>query len=173
MAWSAPRTWVSGELVTAALMNQEVKSNLEAIDGGRLAITSQAAGDVVYASSSTALARLAKSEGLFLKSGTSAVSWSPVTTVLAKTSDYTCTTSDCGDSAMILTTSSSGDVTITLYAASGNSGRVLHVKKLVAANSVILDGNSSETIDGATTATIDAQYTSLSLVCDGSNWHIF
>jgi len=47
------------------------------------------------------------------------------------------------------------------------------MQKLVAANSVILDGNSSETINGATTATIDAQYTSLSLVCDGSNWHIF
>ena len=74
---------------------------------------------------------------------------------------------------MILTTSSGGNVTITLYAASGNSGRVLHVKKLVAANSVIIDGNSSETIDGDTTVTITAQYTSLSLVCDGSNWHIY
>ena len=173
MAWSAPRTWVTSELVTAALLNQEIKSNLEAIDGGRLAITSQAAGDVVYASSSTALARLAKSEGLFLKSGASAVSWSLVTTVLSKTSDYTCTTSDCGDSAMILTTSSSGNVTITLYAASGNAGRILHVKKLVAANSVIIDGNGSETVDGDTTVTITAQFTSLSLVCDGSNWHIF
>jgi len=173
MAWTAPRTWVSGELVTASLFNTHLRDNLLALDAGRLAITSQAAGDVVYASSSTALARLAKSEGLFLKSGASAVSWSLVTTVLSKTSDYTCTTSDCGDSAMILTTSSSGNVTITLYAASGNAGRVLHVKKLVAANSVVIDGNGSETVDGDTTVTITAQYTSLSLVCDGSNWHIF
>ena len=38
MAWTAPRTWVSGELVTAALMNSAVRDNLLAIDtfiGGR------------------------------------------------------------------------------------------------------------------------------------------
>jgi hypothetical protein len=28
MAWTAPRTWVTGELVTAALMNTHVKDNL-------------------------------------------------------------------------------------------------------------------------------------------------
>ena len=28
MAWTAPRTWVSGELVTAALMNSAVRDNL-------------------------------------------------------------------------------------------------------------------------------------------------
>ena len=93
-------------------------------------------------------------------------------TVLAKTADYTVAASD-GANVLILATSSSGNVTITLYAASGNSGKVVQVKKLVAANSVIIDGNSSETIDGATTQTITAQYTSLSLVCDGSNWHIY
>jgi len=75
MAWSAPRTWVSGELVTAALMNSALRDNLNMLDGGRLAITSQAAGDVVYASSSTALARLAADSGKFLKSGASSVSW--------------------------------------------------------------------------------------------------
>jgi hypothetical protein len=30
MAYSAPRTWVAGELVTAAYMNQEVRDNLNA-----------------------------------------------------------------------------------------------------------------------------------------------
>lgn len=30
MAYSAPRTWVTGELVTAAYMNQEVRDNLNA-----------------------------------------------------------------------------------------------------------------------------------------------
>jgi hypothetical protein len=80
MAWTSPRTWVSGELVTAAIMNSAVRDNLTMLDGGRLAITSQAAGDVLYASSSTALARLAKDEGKFLKSGASAVSWASVET---------------------------------------------------------------------------------------------
>jgi hypothetical protein len=75
MAWTTPRTWVSGELVTAALMNSALRDNLNMLDGGRLAIASQAAGDVVYASSSTALARLAADSGKFLKSGASSVSW--------------------------------------------------------------------------------------------------
>tara|TARA_R110000824_G_scaffold3602_1_gene17057 strand:- start:481 stop:1323 length:843 start_codon:yes stop_codon:yes gene_type:complete len=75
MAWTTPRTWVSGELVTAALFNTHLRDNLNALDGGRLAIASQAAGDVVYASSSTAIARLAKDAGKYLKSGASAVSW--------------------------------------------------------------------------------------------------
>jgi hypothetical protein len=78
VAWTTPRTWVSGELVTAALFNTHLRDNLSALDGGRLAITSQAAGDVVYASSSTALARLAKDAGKFLKSGASAVSWDTI-----------------------------------------------------------------------------------------------
>lgn len=31
MAWTAPRTWVAGETVTAALMNTHVRDNLKAI----------------------------------------------------------------------------------------------------------------------------------------------
>ena len=106
--------------------------------------------------------------------GSGTITWGTSSTaaVLAKTADYTVATSD-GTNVVILATSSSGNVTITLYAASGNSGNIVQVKKLVAANSVIIDGNSSETIDGATTQTITAQYTSLSLICDGSNWHIY
>lgn len=33
MAWSAPRTFVTGELVTGAILNQEIRDNLEAIVG--------------------------------------------------------------------------------------------------------------------------------------------
>ena len=91
--------------------------------------------------------------------------------VLSKSADYTVATSD-GDIVLVLGTTSGGDVTITLYASSGNAGNIVHVKKLLAANSLIIDGNSSETIDGATTQTITAQYTCLTLCCDGSNWHI-
>jgi len=94
-----------------------------------------------------------------------------VPAVLSKSADYTVATSD-GDIVLVLGTTSGGNVTITLYASSGNSGNIVHVKKLLAANSLIIDGNSSETIDGATTQTITAQYTCLTLCCDGSNWHI-
>ena len=33
MAWTAPRTWVTGETVTAALMNTHIRDNLLAIGG--------------------------------------------------------------------------------------------------------------------------------------------
>jgi len=33
MAWTAPRTWVTGEVVTAALMNTHVRDNLLAVQG--------------------------------------------------------------------------------------------------------------------------------------------
>lgn len=33
MSWQAPRTFVTGELVTAAILNQEIRDNLEAIVG--------------------------------------------------------------------------------------------------------------------------------------------
>lgn len=33
MAWTAPRTWVSGEIVTAANMNTHVRDNMKAIGG--------------------------------------------------------------------------------------------------------------------------------------------
>tara|TARA_B100000949_G_scaffold11685_1_gene8926 strand:- start:3449 stop:4270 length:822 start_codon:yes stop_codon:yes gene_type:complete len=59
VAWSVPRTWVTGELATAALLNQEIKSNLDALDAGRLSVASQATGDFIKASSSTALTRVA------------------------------------------------------------------------------------------------------------------
>lgn len=66
--------------------------------------------------------------------------------------------------------STSGSVTVNLPAASGAAGRFITVKKTVAGNSVIIDGNSSETIDGATTKTATAQYAAAVLWCDGTQW---
>jgi hypothetical protein len=47
------------------------------------------------------------------------------------------------------------------------------VKKLGNTANVIVDGNSSETIDGATTKTITSQYGTLNLLSDGKEWHLF
>jgi len=33
MGWTAPRTWVTGEVVTAAIMNTHVRDNLNALEG--------------------------------------------------------------------------------------------------------------------------------------------
>lgn len=53
------RTWIAGEVVTAAEMNTEVRDNVNAIRNGGLTIASQSALDFLYASSSSQLARLA------------------------------------------------------------------------------------------------------------------
>lgn len=89
-------------------------------------------------------------------------------TSAAKTANYTATITD----TVLIVDSTSGSVTITLPAASTSTGMVLTVKKIVSANSVILDGNASETIDSATTLTITTQWAAKTVYCDGSAWFV-
>lgn len=65
-----------------------------------------------------------------------------------------------------------GSVTLTLPAARTMTGYELKVKKMVAANTLTLDGDVSEPIDGATTLAWTTQYQSFTLICDGSTWHV-
>jgi|TARA_R110000824_G_scaffold10267_2_gene45455 hypothetical protein len=65
-----------------------------------------------------------------------------------------------------------GTSTVNLFAASGKTGYTVHVKLTSASATVTIDGNASETIDGATTQAFSQRYQTLSMVCDGSNWHI-
>jgi len=57
MAWSTPRTWTTGEVVTAAIMNAHVKDNFDVT--APAVLTTQ--GDILYASGANTPARLAKS----------------------------------------------------------------------------------------------------------------
>ena len=59
MAWTSPRTWVAGELETAAIFNPHVRDNLAALRDGGIAIVSQGANEIIFASSSTQLSRSA------------------------------------------------------------------------------------------------------------------
>jgi hypothetical protein len=87
----------------------------------------------------------------------------------SKTANYTATASD----DVILCSASGGAFTITLPAAASSTGLHLVVKKTDSGfNAVTIDGNASETIDGATTKKLSTQYESIEIVCDGSNWHI-
>ena len=62
------------------------------------------------------------------------------------------------------------DITFTLPAlASATDSFFLAFKKTHASNSMILDGNSSETIDGATTQTYTADNNYVILWSNGSN----
>lgn len=67
----------------------------------------------------------------------------------------------------------SNAITVNLPAAAGATDKVFRIKKTdSSSNAVTLDGNSSETIDGATTFTIPIQYMSVDIICNGSLWYI-
>ncbi len=55
-----------------------------------------------------------------------------------------------------------------------SNGRLRYtIKKTdVSANAVTIDGNGAETIDGATTQSLPAQYDSMEVVTNGTEWFI-
>ena len=69
---------------------------------------------------------------------------------------------------------SGGVITINLPALSGvTAGTEIRVKLKTAGNTLTLDGNSAETIDGSTTYTLTVQNQAVTLVSDGSsNWEV-
>jgi hypothetical protein len=74
MAWTAPRTWVALETVTAALLNTHLRDNL--LETAPAKASAQA--DTFYATAANAIARLAKGTALQLKrmnSGATAPEW--------------------------------------------------------------------------------------------------
>jgi len=84
---------------------------------------------------------------------------------LARTTAYNATTSD------YLIDCTTGTFTITLFAASGNAGRILIIKNS-GTGTITVDGNGAETIDGATTQTLSTQWSRITIMCDGTNWKI-
>jgi len=74
MAWTAPRTWVAAEILTAALLNTHLRDNL--LETGPAKVTTQ--GDLLYATAANALARLAKGtadQQLRMNAGATAPEW--------------------------------------------------------------------------------------------------
>lgn len=92
----------------------------------------------------------------------------PKMVALAKAINYTAVDRD-----FILVTTGASDKTITLPAVASSTDVVIEVKKVDSGvGDVIIDGNAAETIDGTATQVISSQYSSLTLHCDGSTWHI-
>ena len=138
-------------------------------------LTTLAAGNI--SSGTVATARLGSgtaNSSSFLRGDSAwATPTNAAATVLSKTANYTVTTGDAGVDATILCNPAGGAFTITLFAASGNSGRRIKVIKTTStALAVLVDGNSSETINGIAGQYLYRQWDYLSLVCDGSNWEV-
>jgi len=88
--------------------------------------------------------------------------------VVEPTANYTMVDED----ALIAADATAGNVTVTLLSAAGREGRLVEVKKTDAsANLVIVDPAGSETIDGAATVSLSAQYSLCGLRSNGVNWH--
>ena len=111
-------------------------------------------------------------ENVFVWTG---ISWmssgggSLILSIVAKTGDYTATSSDY----TILVTSSIADITITLPAAASHAWWIYNIKRMDAtAWNTIIDGNAGELVEGAATITLTGQYDSVTIQCDGTGWWI-
>lgn len=85
--------------------------------------------------------------------------------VATKTTTYTAT----ADDGLLLC---NGTFTVTLPAASSLGAGFVYQIKNIGTGTVTIDPNGAETIDGQSTVAIANQYWSLTICCDGSNWHI-
>ena len=66
-----------------------------------------------------------------------------------------------------------GNSDLDVYLPSPTSGDVVHVKKVDSGTgNVVINQSGSETIDGATAATLYAQFESMTFVSNGTNWFI-
>ena len=86
----------------------------------------------------------------------------------AKTTTYSVTEDD---ASVFTGDATGGTFDFDLLSASGIAGRTYTFKKIDAsANDVVIDGNTTETIDGAATYTLDAQYDFVTITSNGTNW---
>lgn len=129
-----------------------------------LTLTTSGATNVTLPTSGT-LATLAGTETFTNKTQSGLIF-----TVVSKTGTYTAAATD----NLILVDGTSGGFTVNLPAAASNAGRVFDFVRIdnTPANAVTLDGNSSETLDGSTTTTLNSQYEACRIICDGSNWFL-
>lgn len=91
------------------------------------------------------------------------------TGISSKSANYALTVND----KTILVDATSGNITITIPAASTLTGSEFTVEKIDAtANTVTIDPNASETIEGATTVVLNQQRSSISFKGDGTNFRV-
>lgn len=83
----------------------------------------------------------------------------------AKTANYTLLVSD----EYIPVDSTSGNITISVPTAIGNTGKTWIIKKTVAANHVDIDPDGSETIDGAAFRRLINKDSMVAIMSDGTN----
>lgn len=90
--------------------------------------------------------------------------------VVSVTTTYTVLTDD---SYLVLCDATGGAFTVTLPAAASSTNVRVTIKKTdVSANAVTVDGNAAETIDGAATFSLPAQWDAVTISCNGTAWFV-
>jgi hypothetical protein len=90
-------------------------------------------------------------------------------TIAEKTANYTITTDD----STIIADATAGSITITLPPAASAAEFKFDIKKKdSSANTVTIDADGAETIDGAATYVITIQYQSVTIQSDGTDWWV-
>lgn len=104
--------------------------------------------------------------------GVSGAIWKDVRarSYIQKVNTITATTTLDSSYSTVLCNSGSA-LTVNLPAAASHTGRVFYIKN-INSGIVTIDGNASETIDGATTYSLTLQYQGVLIVSDGTNWFI-
>jgi len=128
-------------------------------------------GDTYYRDSSGNFVRLGVGgTGKTLRVSGGLPAWSDATLATStKTSNYTIA----GTDVVVFANATSGNVAITLPIASANSGYRFYIKRIDnSGNTCSVARSGSDTIDGQTTISLDLQYTSLTVISDGSTWYI-
>lgn len=94
----------------------------------------------------------------------------PAITSASPSSTYTISTATGIEEVFLLTPSV--NITVNLpAAATAGSGYKYQIKNL-STNTITIDPNSTETVDGSATFALSSQYSSVTVICDGSNWFI-
>jgi hypothetical protein len=183
-AGTAPLTFTSGTLLgtpEAGAVEFNTDSLYFTITTGtvrkKVAIyddSSGANGDLYYRNSSGTFVRLpVGADGKTLRVSSGLPAWSDAAASIfatsTKTSNYTLSNTD----TVIFADATSGNVTITLPTASSIAGYRFYVKRIDSSgNTCSIARSGSDTIDGQTSVSVSQQYTSLTVVSDGSAWYI-
>lgn len=104
---------------------------------------------------------------------TSAAGQDTLTTITSADSPYTVTTNE---HTILANADTAADITVNLYTCSSNSGKKLKIKKIdgntTAAREIVIDGFSSELVDGQSDYRLNAEDEAVTIQCDGTNWHV-
>lgn len=92
-----------------------------------------------------------------------------VRAIRTELANYTATPTD----DVILCDATAGNMTIQLPPAASSSNKSYVVVKIdVSANTVTVDGDTGDLIDGAATQVINSQWTAIEIICNGTAWYI-